>query len=70
MFSVVAKDRSEPKLAVVVVKLDPVGVEVSVGVIWKVLVDIDDICAATVAAMLDVGVACNATAMELATEGE
>lgn len=67
----VAEDRSEPNLAVAdEVKPDLVRVEVSVGD-WKVLVDVACICAAAAAlAMVIVGIVCNATALELAAEGE
>lgn len=73
LFPVVPEDRSEPKLAVTnKVKLDSVRVEVSVGVVWKVLVDICSFCAAValVMVMVDVGIACNSTALELAAERE
>lgn len=66
---VVAEDRSGPKLAVVVVK-DPVRVEVSVGVVWEVLVVVGAATVADALVMLDVEVACNAITIELATEGE
>jgi hypothetical protein len=87
----VAEDRSEPKLAVTNEgKLDSVRVEVSVEVVWKVLVDVGSVCTfavalmmvvwkvladvgsvctAAIALMVDVGVACNAAALELAAEG-
>lgn len=72
LFPVVAEDESEPKLAVAnEVELDLVRVEVSVGVVWKVLVNVGSVCTADVGlVMVNVGIACNATALELAAEGE
>jgi len=76
---VVPEDRSEPKLAVANdVKLDRdlVRVEVSLEVVWEVLVDVGRIsiaaftATAVVLAMVCDGVACNVAALELATDGE
>jgi len=73
---VVAEDRSEPKLAVVDrVKLESVRVDVSVGVVWKVLVidkvkleSVMDVSVGVVwKVLVDVGIACNA--LELAAAG-
>ena len=82
LFPVVAEweDRSEPKLAVAVAvanmfKPDLVRVEVSVKVVWEVLVDVGSTFAtatsdAVALAMVDVELACNAAALELAADGE
>jgi len=70
---VVAEDRSEPKLAVAnEIKPDLVRV---VEVVWEVLVDVGSISAATASAavalaVVNVDVACNAAALELAADGE
>ena len=66
---------SEPKLAVSnEVKPDLERVEVSVEAVWKVLVDVGSMCAgASIADALmltDVGIASDATALELAAERE
>lgn len=71
---VVVEDRSEPKLAVAnEVEPDLARVEVSVGVVWKVLVVVGSVCTTAAAAALAlaiVGIVCDATALELAAERE
>ena len=64
---VVDEDWSKPKVAVAnEVELDLITVEVSVVVVWKVLIVVGSVCA--VAVMNRVG--CGAIVMELAAEGE
>ena len=63
----VVEGRSGPKLAVAdEAKLD---LEASVGVVWKMLVEVGTICGTAVALAND-GVACNAAALELAAARE
>jgi hypothetical protein len=75
LFPLVGEDMSEPKLAVSnEIKPDLVRVDVSVEVVWEVLIDVGSVCTAAATAvpmgMQDVEVACNATALELAADRE